>query len=85
MFPDRLSFVTAASRYVAFTVIALAIGCTSEAANPVHTPPTGDSFRFTSAQVSSLDSTGQTVVAANPGNSSLRSLLDSTLLVLTGP
>ena len=83
MFPDRLSFVTAGSRWVAFTMIALAFGCASETGNPVHTPPTGDSFLFTSGQVSSLDSTGRTVVTANPGNSSLRSLLDSTLLVLT--
>ena len=31
----------------------------------------------------SLDSTGQVIVAANPGNPDLKSLLDSTLLVFT--
>ncbi len=33
--------------------------------------------------MASLDSTGQAVVTANPGNSSLQSLLDSTLQVFT--
>ncbi|MES2306546.1 MAG: hypothetical protein V4558_13640 [Gemmatimonadota bacterium] len=38
---------------------------------------------MTPGQVSALDSVGQVVVGANPGNSSLKSLLDSTFQVLT--
>ncbi len=80
---NHRSWMTTGSRCVAFTIVGFALGCSSDTENPIHTPPTGDSFLFTSAQVSSLDSTGQAVVAANPGNSSLSSLLDSTLLVFT--
>jgi hypothetical protein len=42
-----------------------------------------DNIQFTSAQVKSLDSTGQVMVAANPGNPDLKSLLDSTFTVFT--
>ena len=63
--------------------IAFALGCSSGSTDPIHTPPSGDSFLMTSHQASSLDSTGQVVVTSNPGNSSLTSLLDSTLQVLT--
>jgi hypothetical protein len=83
MLLDRFSFVTTRSRAVAFALVAFALGCSSDTNNPIHTPPSGDSFLFSSAQVSSLDSTGQAVVTANPGNSTLSSLLDSTLQVLT--
>jgi hypothetical protein len=48
-----------------------------------HPGVAGDYFLFTSGQVASLDSTGQAAVTANPGNSSLQSLLDSTLQVFT--
>ncbi|MEO7354350.1 MAG: hypothetical protein ABIZ70_08390 [Gemmatimonadales bacterium] len=75
--------MNARSRSAAFAMLALALGCSSTTENPVPQPPTGDSFLFTPGQVSSLDSTGQVVVTANPGNSSLKSLLDSTFQVLT--
>jgi hypothetical protein len=42
-----------------------------------------DNIQFTSALVKSLDSTGQVIVAANPGNRDLQSLLDSTFTVFT--
>jgi hypothetical protein len=61
----------------------LALGCSSDSNDQIHNPPTGDSFVFTPGQVSSLDSTGQAVVTTNPGNQSLKSLLDSALQVLT--
>lgn len=60
-----------------------ALGCSPDSTDSTHTPPTGDSFVMTSHQASSLDSTGRAVVTSNPGNGSLKSLLDSTLLVFT--
>lgn len=45
--------------------------------------PLPESFQLSGPQISSLDSTGQVIVQANPGNSELKSLVDSTLLVLT--
>jgi hypothetical protein len=49
------------------------------------TPPivAGDQLTFTGASINSLDSTVQVIVQANPGNSTLKSLADSTLLVLS--
>ena len=48
------------------------------------TPPiSGESITFTSAQLNSLDSTGGAIETANPTNGSLKSLVDSTLLVFT--
>lgn len=61
----------------------LALGCGSTPTEETHLPPTGDSFLFTAEQVSALDSVGNAVVTANPGNGSLKSLMDSTLQVLT--
>jgi hypothetical protein len=45
--------------------------------------PPADQLTFTNASINSLDSTTQVIVQANPGNGTLRSLADSTLLVLT--
>ena len=45
--------------------------------------PTPDQLTLTDAQVHSLDSTGQVIEHGNPTNGTLRSLVDSTLLVLT--
>ena len=42
-----------------------------------------ETLQFTSASVKSLDSTGQVIVAANPGNPDLKYLLDSTFAVFT--
>jgi len=42
-----------------------------------------DLLQFTAAQIGSLDSTGQEIVRTNPGDADLKSLVDSTLSVLT--
>lgn len=75
---SRRSRLAAAALSVAF-----ALGCSSSSTDVTHTPPSGDSFVMTSHQASSLDSTGQVVVTANPGDATLQSLLDSTLQVFT--
>jgi hypothetical protein len=77
------SLVSNGSRLAAVITVFVALGCSSDSPSPIHTPPSGDSFLFSAHQVSSLDSTGQVVVTSNPGNSSLKSLLDSTLQVFT--
>jgi hypothetical protein len=72
------------SRLAAVATLVAAVGCSSgSSTGSTHTPPSGDAFVLTSHQASSLDSTGQVVVAFNPGNSTLQSLLDSTLQVFT--
>ena len=80
---DSRSLVSNGSRLVAIIAVAFGLGCSSDSTDPIHTPPSGDSFVMTSHQAASLDSTGQVVVTSNPGNSNLKSLLDSTLQVLT--
>ena len=42
-----------------------------------------DKLQLTAAQVRSLDSAGQVIVQANPGNANLKALADSALAVLT--
>src|SRR4051812_36778290 len=42
-----------------------------------------DQLTFSGPTIHSLDSTAQVIVAANPGNGTLKSLADSTLLVFT--
>lgn len=80
----RRSLITHLSRLGAVAMVVAAVGCASDSTTgTTHTPPTGDSFILTSHQASSLDSTGQVVVTANPGNGTLSSLLDSTLQVFT--
>lgn len=83
MLTKRHSLVATGSRLAVMTAVAVALGCTSDPTDTTHQPPTGDSFVFTGGQVNSLDSTGNAVVTANPGNGTLRSLIDSTLQVLT--
>ena len=77
------SLVSTGSRLAAASAVLFGLGCSSGSTDLTHTPPSGDSFVMTSHQSSSLDSTGQVVVTSNPGNSSLQSLLDSTLQVFT--
>jgi len=78
------SLLSHGSRLAAAAAAAtFALGCSSGSTDTTHTPPSGDSFVMTSHQAASLDSTGQAVVTSNPGNASLKSLLDSTLQVLT--
>ena len=47
---------------------------------PTTTP---DKLQLSAAQVQALDSTAQVIVRANPENADLKSLVDSTLMVLT--
>jgi hypothetical protein len=61
-------------------ISALAACGSSDTTEPVNAP---DKLSFTTAQVKSLDSTGQVIVQTNPNNGTLRSLVDSTLLVFT--
>lgn len=83
MFSTRPSLLNLAVRSAMAATAALALGCASSPTGDTHLPPTGDSFLLTPGQVSSLDSVGNAVVTANPGNGSLKSLLDSTFQVLT--
>ena len=83
MVTQRRSLVSHGSRLAAVLAAVAALGCSSGSTDPIHTPPSGDSFVLTSHQAASLDSTGAVVVSSNPGNGSLKSLLDSTLQVLT--
>ena len=46
-------------------------------------PGLPDQFELTTAQIQSLDSTGRVIEQANPADGTLKSLVDSTLLVLT--
>src|SRR5215208_1556856 len=74
-----LSRRTLASIVLAFAFTTLSCG-DSESTGPTGVP---DKLSFTAAQVQSLDSTGQVIVQANPGDGNLKSLVDSTLMVLT--
>jgi hypothetical protein len=66
---------------VSLTAVVLAIGCgDSDSTGPVSST---DRIVFTTATVHSLDSMAQALVQSNPANVDLKSLVDSTLLVLT--
>jgi hypothetical protein len=66
---------------VSCAVAALLTACGSpEPTMPVDAP---DVLQLTTKQIGSLDSIGQVITQANPGNGTLKSLVDSTLLVLT--
>jgi len=71
-------------RYASHTLlltITLAVACGgSDSTGPT---PVAETLELSTAQVASLDSTAQVILQANPGNSDLKSLVDSTLLVLT--
>src|SRR5690348_920289 len=71
-------------RHAALAVVAalgsLAACGASDATGPVTGP---DQIQLTDAQVRALDSTGGVIKQANPGNATLKALVDSTLLVLT--
>lgn len=61
-----------------------ATACGSDSTSPGNTNNNApDNIQFTSGVVKSLDSTGQVIVTANPGNIELKALLDSTFTVLT--
>jgi len=60
---------------------ALLIGCGGD--DPTQpAPPTGDTFILTSAQVNAMTDRAETVEQSNPGSTSFKSFVDSTLLAL---
>ena len=68
----------------------LALGCAIAMAfaacgdtDPTDPETAPDVLQFTTKHIGALDSTGQVITQANPGNGTLKSLVDSTLLVLT--
>jgi hypothetical protein len=73
---------------IRFLAAATALAALSACGSDSTSPATGnnnapDNIQFTSTIVKSLDSTGQVIVGANPGNPDLKSLLDSTFTVFT--
>lgn len=61
-------------------MMALAAACSDSPTKPE--PLTGETITLSQAQVTSLTTRADAVADANPGNASLRSLVDSTLLAL---
>ena len=61
------------------------VACGSDDPSPTGTGNNNapETIQFTAGSVKSLDSTGQVMVAANPGNPDIRYLLDSTFTVFT--
>jgi hypothetical protein len=57
----------------------LCIGCNDD---PLSPPPTGEQFTLSQAQFDAMVGRGDAVADANPGNTSLRSFVDSTLQAL---
>jgi hypothetical protein len=71
------------TRFVLSCVLACALAGCSGGSDPAGPEPAPDVLELTTKQLGALDSTGQAITDANPGNASLKSLVDSTLLVLT--
>jgi hypothetical protein len=71
--------------FFAAAVLVAAAACGSDSSTPTESGNNNapENLQFTSAVVKSLDSTGQVIVTANPGNRDLQSLLDSTFAVFT--
>lgn len=69
-------------RFVLIGVVSSAlVACSGGGSTEPDPPPSV--LELTTRQVGALDSTGQAITRANPGNGTLKSLVDSTLLVLT--
>ena len=64
-------------------VIILAFVAACSSSDPTNPEPAPDVLTLTTKQIGALDSTGQVITQANPGNATLESLVDSTLLILT--
>ena len=77
-----MSLTSQSSRHARLvTVLGASLAC--GACTTVDPAPTPDRLLLTTAQVQSLDSSAHVIVQANPTNTELKSLVDSTLLVLT--
>ena len=68
------------TRFILFVGITLLTGACTSSDNTAPAPAP-EKIQLTAAQVKSLDSSGQAIVQANPGNADLKSLVDSTLPV----
>jgi hypothetical protein len=66
---------------VGLAIIAFTACSGGDVTKPENPPP--DALTLTPKQVGALDSTGTVITQANPGNATLKSLVDSTLLILT--
>lgn len=64
-------------------VIAITLAACSGGKESTSPEPAPDVLQLTQKHIGALDSTGQVITQANPGNATLKSLVDSTLLVLT--
>lgn len=69
------------TRLVVCAVSCALVSCSGS--DPAGPEPPPDVLELTTKQLGALDSTGQVITQANPGNANLKSLVDSTLLVLT--
>src|SRR6476469_5284037 len=63
------------------TLVAWLAACSDS--EPTQPQTSADVLQLTTKHVGALDSTGRVITGANPGNGTLKSLVDSTLLVLT--
>ena len=81
----RLDDTTCRSlRLAALCGAALVAGaCSGSGDSPTRPRTPADTLQLTSAQVGALDSAGQEIVRANPGNVDLEAFADSTLAVFT--
>jgi hypothetical protein len=77
-----LSSVRAAKRLLVAAIVPAIVACGDDSPNTQPTP-NGESILLTSAMLDALDSTGEAIVTANPGNPHLQSLVDSTLEAIT--
>lgn len=66
---------------ISLPALAVATAACSKDPTSLVSPP--DQIAFTTGQIHSVDSTGQVIEQANPSDATLKSLIDSTLLVLT--
>jgi hypothetical protein len=78
---DKQPSLRIAGLALACALSAVVAACSNtEPTEPEDSP---DVLQLTAAHIGALDSTGQEITGANPGNGTLKSLVDSTLLVLT--
>jgi hypothetical protein len=62
--------------------IAFSMACGNDDPTAPPPPPTGDSFTLSASQVSAMTDRAETVESSDPGNTSFKSFVDSTLLAL---
>jgi hypothetical protein len=70
-------------RAAVFGIIGVSLVACSNSGDSTGPTTAPDALQLTASQVTALDSSGLAIEAANPGRGDLKSLVDSTLLVLT--